>query len=217
MKHAALQAETSRTRGTLKRTIIEPSAPFTEFSEKGSDEMSIDREDETNPLDLPLTFPKDWDGFVEDRKTSPQPPPYDYVGCLSIISTPTLKDGSLHDEGQMKELLSNLLSDPSVDCQRMLSAPSFGPGAGSSSSAIQRSPPSPNNPPVFPGRRSTVSSTMPILPPPRSSCPTEPPSQPNAPLWAGKRSLRAVTYNHDVKGGAVGTVVTRSLSASEAE
>lgn len=229
MKHAALLAETSGIRDAKKRTADEPLSPFIGFDEKGGDEISIDHEDETNPLDLPLTFPKDWDGFVEDQRTSPQPPPYDYVGCLSIISTPTLKDGSLRDEGQMKELLSNLLSDPSVDYRRMLGTPSASSSISSSSSTAHRSPPSPNNPPLFPARRSTVSSTTPTiqpphsstrltLPPPQSSRPMGPPSQPNIPLWAGKRSLRTMTFNHDtVKGRTAGTVVTRSLSASEAE
>jgi hypothetical protein len=180
--------------------------------------VSIDHEDETNPLDLPLTFPKDWDGFVEDQKTSPQPPPYDSVGCLSIISTPMLKDGSLRDETQMKELLSSLLSDPSATGRRRLSASSVSSNPGSSSSAAHRPPPSPNHPPVLSARRSTISSTTPtLLPPPQPLCPTEPPSQPNVPLWTGKRSLRTVAHGHDIKGNAAGTVVTRSLSASEAE
>jgi len=217
VKYAALQVETSRTRGAQKRTAAEPSVPFLGFDEKGGDEISFDREGETKPLDLPLTFPKDWDGFVEDRKTSPQPPPYDYVGCLSIISTPMLKDGSVCDESQMKEQLSDLLSDPSVTCRPTLSTPSASSSAGSSSSTAHRRPPSPNNPPVFPARRSTVSSTTTTLPPRQPSCPTEPPSQPNVPLWTGKRSLRAVTYDHEMNGRAAGTVVTRSLSASEAE
>lgn len=216
MNYAALQAETSRTRSAQKWTAPEPSGPFDGFDEKDSDDMSVDSDDETNPLDLPLTFPKGWDGFVEDQKTSPQPPPYDYVGCLSIISTPMLKDGSPRDEGQMKELLSDLLSDPPVACRQMLDTPSASSSTGSSSSALHHLPPSPNNPPVFPARRSTVSSTRPTLLP-QSLCPTEPPSQPNIPLWTGKRSLRAMAHNHDMKGRVAGTVVTRSLSASEAE
>jgi len=217
VKYAGLQAEASRTRGVQKRTAAESFGPFVEFDKKGSDEVSIDHEDETNPLDLPLTFPKDWDGFVEDQKTSPQPPPYDSVGCLSIISTPMLKDGSLRDETQMKELLSDLLSDPSATGRRRLSASSVGSNPGSSSSAAHRPPTSTNHPPVLSARRSTISSTTPTLPPPQPSCPTEPPSQPNVPLWTGKRSLRTVTHGHNIKGNAAGTVVARSLSASEAE
>jgi len=218
-KYSGLQAETSRTRGAQKRTTAEPSGPFVGFDEKGTDEISIDRKDETKPLNLPLTFPKDWDGFVEDQKTSPQPPPYDYVGCLSIVSTPMLKDGSVRDESQMKELLSDLLSNPPVTCRRLLGTPSTSPSAGSSSSTAHRLPSSPNDPPAFPVRRPTVSSTTTTttLPPPQSSCSTEPPSQPNVPLWTRKRTLRAVIYNHDTKRGVTGTVVTRSLSASEAE
>jgi hypothetical protein len=189
-----------------------------ELDEKDDDDISIDSEDETNALNLPLTFPKSWDGFVEDQKTSPQPPPYDYVGCLSIISTPMLKDGSFHDEGQMKELLSDLLSDPSVTCRRILGTSSATSSTGSSSSSVH-GPTSPDSRPVLPARRSTVSSTAaPIpIPPPQSSRPIEPPSQPDVPLWTRKRSLRAAPYNREMKGKTAGTVVTRSLSASEAE
>jgi len=218
VKYAALQAETSEPRGPRRQTAVEPSGPFVK-SDK-NDDISIDYKEESNPLDLPLTFPQNWDGFIEDRKTSPQPPPYDYVGCLSIISTPMLNDGSLHDEGQMKELLSDLLTDPSVTCRRILGTSPAGSSTGSSSSSSRRPPPSPNHRPVLSARRSTVSSTTPTLPPPQSSRPTESvtiPSQPNVPLWTRKRSLRAVPYHRDMKGKSAGTVVTRSLSASEAE
>ena len=200
-------------RGAQKRAAAESYDSLVGFDEKGNDEMSIDREDEANPLDLPLTFPKGWDRFVEDQETSPQPPPYDYVGCLSIISTPMLKDGSLRDEGQMKELLFNLLSDPSTNRQRKLSTSSEGP----SSSAAYHPPTSSRNPPVFPTRRSTVSYTTPTLPPHQPSCPTEPHLQPNFPLWTGKQSLRTMAHNRGTKGRAEGIVVTRSLSASEAK
>lgn len=215
VKYAALQAEASGTKGSQKQTATETSGPFTEFDEKDDDDISIPSEDETDPLGLPLTFPKGWDGLVEDPKTSPQPPPYDYVGSLSIISTPMLKDGSLHDESQMKELLSDLLSDPSAACRRILGT-SSGSSRGSSSSSTLRPLPSPNNPPVFPARRSTVSSAVPTLRP-QSSRPTQPPSQPSAPLWTRKQSLRTAAYGGDMKGKVAGTVVTRSLSASEAE
>ncbi|KAF9788511.1 hypothetical protein BJ322DRAFT_639119 [Thelephora terrestris] len=218
MKYAALQAETSGMRGAQKRATTKSSGPFVEFDEKDDDDVSIDSDDETNLLNLPLTFPKDWDGFVEDRKTSPQPPPYDYVGSLSIISTPMIKDGSLRDEGQMKELLSDILTDPSViSRRRTLDAPSASSSTGSSSSSARRPTSSPNNPPVFPARRSTVSSIAPALPPPQSSRTTEPLSQPDVPLWTRKRSIRPVPRDHDMKGKVAGTVVTRSLSASEAE
>ena len=216
MKYATLQAETLGTQGARKQAADEPSGPFVELDEKDDGDISIDDEDETNPLNLSLTFPRDWDGFVEDHKTSPQPPPYDYVGCLSIISTPMLKDGSLRDEGQMKELLSDLLSDPSVSCRRILGTSSTSSSVTSSSSSTYRPPLSPNNPPILPARRSTVSSTRPLLPP-QPSRPAEPPSQPDVPLWTRKRSLRAPPYDHDMKGKTAGTVVTRSLSASEAE
>ena len=217
MKYAVLQAETSGIRGAQKQTTTKSPTPFVGFNEKDEDDVLIDGDDGTNPLNLPLTFPKDWDGFVEDRKTSPQPPPYDCVGSLSIISTPMIKDGSLRDESQMKELLSDILTDPSViSRRRTLDTPSTSSGTGPSSSSARRSS-SPNNPPVLPARRSTVSSTAPILPLPRSSRPTEPPSQPDVPLWTRKRSLRPAPHDHDMKGGVAGTVVTRSLSASEAE
>lgn len=216
MKYATLQAETSGTRCSQKQTATESSTPFTELDEKDDDDISIDSEDETNPLGLPLTIPKSWDGFVEDLKTSPQPPPYDYVGCLSIISTPMLKDGSLHDESQMKELLSDLLSDPSAACRRILGTSSASSSKGSSSSSTLRPPVSPNHPPVLPARRSTVSSTVPTLQP-QSSHPKEPLPQPGAPLWTRKQSLRTAAYGGDMKGKVAGTVVTRSLSASEAE
>lgn len=217
MKYVALQTETSESSGVQQQKVIEPSGPLVECGEK-DDDISIDDKEESKPLNLPLTFPQGWDGFVEDRKTSPQPPPYDYVGCLSIISTPMLKDGSLHDEGQMKELLSDLLTDPSVTCRRILGTSPVGSSTGSSSSSSRR-PPSPNNHPVLP-RRSTVSSTVPTLPPPQPSRPTEPvpaTSQPDVPLWTRKRSLRAAPYHRDMKGKAAGTIVTRSLSASEAD
>jgi len=217
VKYAALQAETSESKGAQRQTAFEPSSPFVELEEK-DDDISIDDKDESKPLNGPLALPCSWDGFVEDRKTSPQPPPYDYVGCLSIISTPMLKDGSLHDESQMKELLSDLLTDPSVTCRRLLGT-STSPGTGPSSSSSRR-PPSPNHPPVLPARRSTVSSATPTLPPPHSSRPTGPvpvPSQPEIPLWTRKRSIRAVPYHRDMKGKAAGTPVTRSLSASEAD
>lgn len=205
--------------GAQEQTSIEPLSPFVEFDEK-DDDISIDNKDEDKPLNLPLTFPKNWDGFVEDPKTSPQPPPYDSVGCLSIISTPMLKDGSLHDESQMKELLSDLLTDPSETCRRLLGTSNSSSTGPSSSS--RRPPSSPNNPPVLPARRSTVSSITPTLPPPllHSSRPAESvpvPSQPDVPLWTRKRSLRAAPYHRDMKGKAAGTAVTRSLSASEAE
>jgi len=214
-----LEAETSESRGTQERTAIEHPDPVVEFDEK-DDDISIDHKMESNPLNLPLTFPKCWDGFVEDRKTSPQPPPYDYVGCLSIISTPMLKDGSLHDESQMKELLSDLLTDPSMTCRRILGTSPAASSAGPPSSSSRRPPPSPNPRPVLPGRRSTVSYTTPTLLPPHSSRSNESvpvPSQPDVPLWTRKRSLRTAPYNRDVKGKTAGTVVTRSLSASEAE
>jgi len=217
VKHTALQAEASELRGTQKQTAIQPSTPFVEFDEK-DDDISIDHK-ESKPLDLPLTFPQNWDGFVEDHKTSPQPPPYDYVGCLSIISTPMLKDGSLHDESQMKELLSDLLTDPSVTCRKLLGTSSVSSGTAPSSSSSRRPPPSPNSRPVIPARRSTVSSTT-SVPPPQSSRSTESvpvPSQPEIPLWTRKRSLRTTPYHHEMKGKAAGTIVTRSLSASEAE
>ena len=217
MKYAALKTETSEPSGVQKQTAIEPSGPFVEFGEK-DDDISIDDKEENKPLNLPLTFPQSWDGFVDDRKTSPQPPPYDYVGCLSIISTPMLKDGSLHDESQMKELLSDLLTDPSVTCRRLLGT-SASSGTGSSSSSSCRPPPSPNHRPVLPARRSTVSSTT-SIPPPQSSRPAESvpvPSQPDVPLWTRKRSLRTAPYHREMKGKAAGTIVTRSLSASEAE
>ena len=207
MKYVALQAETSE--------AIQPSSPLVELDEK-DDDTSIDHKEESKPLNLPLTFPQDWDGFVEDPKTSPQPPPYDYVGCLSIISTPMLKDGSLHDESQMKELLSDLLTDPSVTCRRLLGTSPVSSGTGPSSSSSHRPPPSPNHRPVLPARRSTVSSTTPL----QSSGPAESvpvPSQPDIPLWTRKRSLRTAPYHREMKGKAAGTVVTRSLSASEAE
>ena len=219
MKYAALQAETSESSDPRKRTALEPPGPLVEPHEK-DDDISIDLREERNPLNLPLTFPKNWDGFVEDPKTSPQPPPYDYVGCLSIISTPMLKDGSLHDEGQMKELLSDLLTDPSMTCRRILGTSSVSSSTGSSSSSSRRPPPSPNHRPILPARRSTVSSTAPTLPPPQSSRPTEPvpaAPQPDVPLWTRKRSLRAAPYHRDMKGKTAGIVVTRSLSASEAE
>lgn len=212
-----MQTEASESSGAA----IEPSSPFVEFDEK-DDDISIDhRGDESVPLNLPLTFPQGWDGFVEDPKTSPQPPPYDYVGCLSIISTPMLRDGSLHDEGQMKELLSDLLTDPSMTCRRILGTSSVSSStSSSSSSSSRRPPPSPNHRPILPARRSTVSSTAPPLPPPQPSRPTEPvtvPSQPDVPLWTRKRSLRSAPYHRDMKGKTAGTIVTRSLSASEAE
>ena len=221
MKHAALQTETSELRGVQKQTAIEPSSPFIEFDEfdEKDDDVSIDHKEESKPLNLPLTFPQNWDGFVEDRKTSPKPPPYDYVGCLSIISTPMLKDGSLHDESQMKELLSDLLTDPSMTCRRLLGTSPASSSTGSSSSSSHRPPFSPNHRPALPARRSTVSSTPPTLPS-QSSQPVEPvpiPSQPDVPLWTRKRSLRAAPYHRDMKGKAAGTIVTRSLSASEAE
>lgn len=223
MKYAALKTETSEPSGVQKQTAIEPSGPFVEFGEK-DDDISIDDKEENKPLNLPLTFPQSWDGFVDDRKTSPQPPPYDYVGCLSIISTPMLKDGSLHDESQMKELLSDLLTDPSMTCRRILGTSSISSGTGSSSSSSRRPPPSPNHRPVLPARRSTVSSTRPSLPPPppppQSSRPTEPvpvTSQPDVPLWTRKRSLRAAPYHRETKGKAAGITVTCSLSASEAD
>jgi len=219
VKYATLQAETSM--GVQRQTAIESVSPFVEFDEK-DDDISIDDKDGDKPLNLPLTFPKDWDGFVEDPKTSPQPPPYDSVGCLSIISTPMLKDGSLHDESQMKELLSDLLTDPSVTCRRLLGTSTISNTGPSSSS--RRPPPTPNHPPVLPARRSTVSSITPTptppLPPPHSSRPAESvpaPSQPDIPLWTRKRSLRPAPYHRDMKGKAAGTTVTRSLSASEAE
>lgn len=219
MKYAALQAETSESWGAQTQTAIKPSGPFVEFDEK-DDEVSIDRRgEESKPLNLPLTFPKNWDGFVEDRKTSPQPPPYDYVGCLSIISTPMLKDGSLHDESHMKELLSDLLTDPSVTCRRLLGT-STSTSTGRSSSSSRRHPPSPHHRPVLPARRSTVSSATPVLPPPqppRSAGPVPVPSEPDVPLWTRKRSLRSTPYHHDMKGMTAGAVVTRSLSAGEAE
>jgi len=219
VKYVALQAETSESGGTQQQTVVEHSGPVVEFDEK-DDDISIDPKAESNPLDLPLTFPKTWDGFVEDHKTSPQPPPYDYVGCLSIISTPMLKDGSFHDESQMKELLSDLLTDPSMACRRILGTSSAGSSGGPPSSSSRRPPPSPNHRPVLPARRSTVSSIRPTLPPPQPSHPNESipvPSQPDVPLWTRKRSLRPTPYNREVKGKAAGTVVTRSLSASEAE
>ena len=219
MKYAALRAETSESRGTQEQTVIQPSDPFVELDEK-DDEISLDHKEESKPLNLPLTFPQDWDGFVEDRKTSPQPPPYDYVGCLSIISTPMLKDGSLHDEGQMKELLSDLLTDPSVTCRKLLGTSPASSGTAPSSSSSRRPPPSPNHRPVLPARRSTVSSITPIPQPSQSSRPAEStpvPSQPDAPLWTRKRSLRPAPYHREMKGKAAGTIVTRSLSASEAE
>ena len=218
MKYSVLQAETSESSGARRQTVTEPSGPLVELHET-HDDISIDDKEENKPLNLPLTFPQGWDGFVEDRKTSPKPPPYDYVGCLSIISTPMLKDGSLHDEDQMKELLSDLLTDPSVTCRRMLGTSSVGSSTGSSSSSSRRPPPSPNHHPVLP-RRSTVSSATPMLPPPQPPRPIETvpvPSQPDVPLWTRKRSLRAAPYHRDMKGKAAGTIVTRSLSASEAE
>jgi hypothetical protein len=219
VKYAALQAETSGSSGAQRLAAIEPIGPLLEFDEK-DDDISIDRK-ESEPLNLPLTFPQGWDGFVEDPKTSPQPPPYDYVGCLSIISTPMLKDGSLHDEGQMKELLSDLLKDPSKTCRRILGTSYVSSSTGPSSSSSRRPPPSPNHRPVLPARRSTVSATTtPSLPPLQSSRPTVPvpvAQQPEVPLWTRKRSLRAAPYNRDMKGKAAGTIVTRSLSASEAE
>ena len=220
MKYAALQAETTESSGVQEQTAIEPIGPFLEFDEK-DDGISIDRK-ESKPLNLPLTFPQGWDGFIDDHKTSPQPPPYDYVGCLSIISTPMLKDGSLHDEGQMKELLSDLLTDPSKTCRRILGTSSVSSSTVPSSSSSRRPPPSPNHRPVLPARRSTVSTAIaPTLPPPpQPSRHTEPvpvPSQPDVPLWTRKRSVRAVPYHRDMKGKTAGTIVTRSLSASEAE
>lgn len=218
MKHAALQAETSESRGAQRQVASEPSGPFVEFDEK-DDEISID-DQESKPLNLPLTFPNSWDGFVEDRKTSSQPPPYDYVGCLSIISTPMLNDGSLHDEGQMKELLSDLLTDPSVTCRRLLSTSPTSSTTGRSSSSSRRPPSSPNPRPVVPARRSTFSSATPIPPPSQSSRPAESapvPTQPEIPLWTRKRSLRPAPYNRDAKGKTASAMATRSLSASEAE
>lgn len=224
MKYVALRAESLESGGTRKQTVIEHSGLVVEYDEK-DDDISIDHKMESNPLNLPLTFPKDWDGFVEDRKTSPQPPPYDYVGCLSIISTPMLKNGSLHDESQMKELLSDLLTDPSMTCRRILGTSSATSSGGPPSSSSRRPPPSPNPRPVFPARRSTVSYTTPTPPPPPHSSrtnesvpvPVPVPSQPDIPLWTLKRSLRTAPHNRDVKGKTAGTVVTRSLSASEAE
>lgn len=197
---------------------MEPIGPFLEFDEK-DDDISIDRR-EDRPLNLPLTFPESWDGFVEDHKTSPQPPPYDYVGSLSIISTPMLRDGSLHDEGQMKELLSDLLTDPSKTCRRILGTSYASSGTGPSSSSSYRPQPSPNHRPVLPARRSTVSTAIAPTLPPQSSHPTGPvpvPSQPDVPLWTRKRSIRATPYHRDMKGKTAGTIVTRSLSASEAD
>ena len=218
MKYAALQAETSEFRGTQKQAAIEPSGPFVVYDGK-DDEISIDDKDENKPLNLPLAFPTSWDGFVEDRKTSSQPPPYDYVGCLSIISTPMLQDGSLHDESQMKELLSDLLTDPSVTCRRLLGTSSNSSTTGPPPSSSRR-PSSPNPRPVIPARRSTVSSTVPTLPPTQPSRPAESapvPAQSDVPLWTRKRSLRPAPYNRDAKGKTAGTIVARSLSASEAE
>ena len=220
MKYAALQTETSESRGAQEQRAIGPIGPFLEFDEK-DDNISIDRR-ENEPLNLPLTFPQGWDGFVEDHKTSPQPPPYDYVGSLSIISTPMLRDGSLHDEGQMKELLSDLLTDPSKTCRRILGTSCVSSSTGPSSSSSRRPQPSPNHRPVLPARRSTVSTTItPSVPPPaQSSRPTGPVpvlSQPDVPLWTRKRSIRATPYQRDMKGKTAGTIVTRSLSASEAE
>jgi len=220
VKYASLQAENSESKGAQKQTVAEQFGPFVEFDEK-DDSIPMDNRAESNPLNLPLTFPKIWDEFAEDPKTSSQPPPYDHVGCLSIISTPMLKDGSLHDESQMKELLLDLLTDPSMTCQRILGTSSAGSSStGLPSSSSRRPPPSPNCRPILPARRSTVSSAAPTLPPPQPSRPNEPApvrSQPDVPLWTRKRSLLNTPYTRDVKGKTAGTVVTRSLSASEAE
>ena len=185
MKHAALQTETSELRGVQKQTAIEPSSPFIEFDGK-DDNISINHKEESKPLNLPLTFLQNWDGFVEDRKMSPKPPPYDSVSCLLIILTPMLKDSSLHNESQMKELLSDLLTDPSMTCQRLLGTSPASSSTGSSFSSSHRPLSSLNHHPALPARRSTVSSTPPTLPS-QSSQPIKSvliPSQPNVPTYA---------------------------------
>lgn len=222
-KYSALQGEVSELRGAQIQVMVTQSPTSNDFAIETKGDGSLTRTKENEPP-LPAIIPsgvKDWENFGT-RKHSPQPPTYDYVtsieGCLSIISTPRVDESPpLRDESEMKEMLSDLLTDPVPARRRPFNPITHMNSDSPSSLRIPSSSKYMNTTYDSSHYRSTstAAASTGAAGTASDSRLTTHSTPPDVPLWTKKRSLRAAPYNRDTKGKA--TSVTRSLSASEAE
>lgn len=217
-KHSTLQGEVSELRGTQAQVMVAqcPTPPDFKMEKKGSNASKRTKENAPPLPTIVTSFAGDWNNCGAGRR-SPQPPTYDYTsieGCLSIISTPHVDECALRDEGEMKEMLSDLLTDPVTARRRAfnqiahmnLDSP---PSLRVSSSSKYRSAPYDSSYHHHSTSVATASTAAAVSDPKPLLTPTD------VPLWTKKRSLRGAPYDRDTKGKAIS--MSRSLSASEAE
>jgi len=215
-KHSILQGEVSELRGTQPQVMVArcPTPPDFVTANKGD---NVSRRTKENAPPLPTivtTFSKGWENY-DARKRSPQPPTYDYAtsieGCLSIISTPHVDECALRDEGEMKEMLSDLLTDPVTARRR-----AFNPMNLDSPSSLRVPSSSKYRTATYDSSHHSHSTSVTTASTAAAASDPKPlVTQPEVPLWTKKRSVRATPYNRDTKGKAIS--MSRSLSASEAE
>lgn len=215
-KYSDLQEEVSDLRGAEIQVMVS-ACPTPDFT------VSKRRCKENIPPPLTLFPPSPgWDNIDASRKSSPQPPTYDYAtsieGCLSIISTPRVDECALRDEHEMKEMLSDLLTDPAPSTSRRKV---FSPLTHMNSTSLRVSSakyiPSPVQPHTIlsspmTSRTSVAKSQHTLVPP--MSAPAD------VPLWMRKRSAVRSSphpYNRDKGKATTPSTIARSFSASEAE
>jgi len=167
-----------------------------------------------------------WENMETSRKPSPQPPTYDYAtsieGCLSIISTPRVDECSLRDEHEMKEMLSDLLTDPvpSASRRKVFSPITHMNSTSSLRVSSAKYIPSPVQPHSI--LSSPITSKANLAKSPNTLIPPFSAPAADAPLWMRKRSAVRSSphhpYNRD-KGKATNTPssIARSFSTSDAE
>jgi len=217
-KHSDLQGEVSELRGAQIPVIVSQCPTPPDFAMEKKEDARSKRTKENEPP-LSLIIPpsaKDWNGRGASRRSA-QPSTYDYAtieGCLSIISTPQVDECPLRDESEMKEMLSDLLTDP-VPARRAFN-PITHTNFDSPSSLRVPSSSKYLTPSYDSSHYHSTSTTAHTATAAASDSKSlAPVLSPDAPLWTRKRSVRAAPYSRDTKGKS--TSVSRSHSASEAE
>jgi hypothetical protein len=218
-KHSILEGQVSKLRGTQAQMTVAqcPTPPDFMMENKGENVSKRTKENAPPLPNIVTAFATDWETCAGSGRRSSKPATYDYAtsieGCLSIISTPHVDECALRDESEMKEMLSDLLTDP-VTARRRAFNPISPMNLDSPtslrvpSSSKYRTAPHDSSQHHHSTSVSSASTAA-------TSVPKPPVTPPDVPLWTKKRSVRATPYNRDTKGKAIS--MSRSLSASEAE